>query len=189
MTRLHTSTHGKFYRSGQVRRQGSSLAFDEGRPEEVDPVQEICKWALANLTSEQLQQLCSGLQPTGMPEAPPPANGGMDDEEFASGYPGGRRDGPQPANAGPWQSKLGALKKNGAMDSGLHQLAASVRRDAAVREEFSFDRLFNPHASDVDSKSSDVSLDSIFGFGGGDAGERSPSVDHLSRAPLWTTLR
>jgi hypothetical protein len=184
MARLHVSTHGKFYRSQQVRRQGSSLAFDEGRPEEVDPVEEICKWALANLNPEQIQQLCMGLQPSDV-ERP-----AQDGEEGVTGYPGGRRDGPQAGNAGPWASKLPPMKKNGsAMDGALRQFAHSVSRDVALREEFSFDRLFNPHASDVDSKSSDVSLDSIFGFGGGDAGERSPSVDHLSRAPLWTTLR
>jgi hypothetical protein len=181
MTRLHTSTHGKFYRSGQVRRQGSSLAFDEGRPEEVDPVQEICKWALANLTSEQLQQLCSGLQPTGMPEAPPPANGGMDDEEFASGYRGGR-EGPRsgPGGAGPWGASKGA-------QDGWQRFHDVTQREA---RDLSFDTIFNPSASGSDSSRDEASFESVFGIGGGDACEAQPSFDHLgSKAPLWVTTR
>src|ERR1700679_1020188 len=149
MSRLHTSTNGKFYRSGQVKRVGSSLAFDEGRPEEVDPVEVICQWCIANLSPEQLRQLSMGISETAQgPEASPPVDGGMDDEG-PTGYPGGRRDGPQAGNAGPWASKLPPMKKNGsAMDGALRQFAHSVSRDVALREEFSFDRLFNPHASD-----------------------------------------
>jgi hypothetical protein len=185
MTRLHTSTHGKFYRSQQVRTQGTALAFDEGRPEEVDPVSEICKWALKNLDQDQIEKLCESLS---IPHRSASLEG-MDDEEGVTGFPGGQRDGPQAGNAGPWASKLGPTKKNGAMDAGLRQLAYSVKKDADIREEFSFDRLFGPSsAGETNSSRDDLSLEALFG-GGGDAGERSPSVDHLSRAPLWTTLR
>src|ERR1700679_3579785 len=120
MSRLHTSTNGKFYRSGQVKRVGSSLAFDEGRPEEVDPVEVICQWCIANLTPEQLRQLSMGISETAQgPEASPPVDGGMDDgEEYPSGYRGGRQ-GPQsgPGGAGPWPT--GKKASAGALDSGL----------------------------------------------------------------------
>jgi hypothetical protein len=174
MTRLHIGTGGKFYRSQRVRREGTSLVFDEGRPEEVDPVDEICQWALKNLDAGQIEKLCKGLSLSQRSASLE----GMDGEEGVTGYPGGRQAGP--GKAGPYKT---------AMDAGLRQLAYSVKKDADLRDEFSFDKLFNPHASGSDSSRDDVSLDSIFG-GGGDADEVRPSFDHLgSRAPLWVNVR
>jgi len=151
-----------------------SMAFDESEvgPND-DPVDTLCKWCLTNLDQDQIEKLCEGLSLSQRSASLE----GMDDDPGVTGYPGGRQAGP--GKAGPYKT---------AMDAGLRQLAHSVKKDADLRDEFSFDKLFNPHASGSDSSRDDFSLEAIFG-GGGDAGERSPSVDHLSRAPLWTTLR
>jgi hypothetical protein len=192
---------------------GGGLAFDSvgvgatGQSNTTeDPVELLCTWCLSNLSPEQLQQLCAGLSETDV-ERP------AQDGEGVTGYPGGRRDGPQAGNAGPWRSKLPDLKKNGAMDSGIKALARSVTKDVALRGTFdtifaldgarserdvvrreqgdlSFDAIFSPSAGGAeDGKRDDFSLDGMFDGGGSGPGESTPRMDHLNRSPLWTTLR
>jgi hypothetical protein len=186
MTRLHVGTGGKFYRSQQVRTQGTALAFDEGRPQEVDPVQEICKWALKNLDQDQIEKLCESLS---IPHRSASLEGMDGEGEGVTGYPGGRRDGPQAGAAGPWKSTLGGVKVNGAQD-GWARLRDVVKRE---ERDLSFDSIFgsDDRGQAQDSGRDDLSLDALIGGGlGYDAGESTPRYDHLgSLPPLWVTVR
>jgi hypothetical protein len=168
---------------------GLSIAMDSvgiaatgaGNTDE-DPVEILCQWALVNLTPEQLEQLSKGLSLSERSATLARAPAARDGEEGVTGYPGGRRDGPQagPGNAGPWGT-AGVKPSRGAMDAGLRKLGQSFRDDAAA---VSFDRIFNPNDREQ-SEDAVVDVD----FFGRPVGEASPRFDHVTRPVLWETLR